>query len=212
MNDPVSKYFSTLPPSQQDKLKRLEVLYKEWNTRVNLVSRKDIDNFVLHHIIHSLSVYRLIRFNPGTRILDAGTGGGLPGIPLAIVFPECSFTLADSVRKKINIVKEIKQELRIDNIEARWTRLEDMQESYDFVISRAVTAFPELLRWTGKLVRRTSFNELPNGIIALKGGDLSGELAGFKNHRIWKLEDYFDEEYFREKKIVYLPVRNKAAD
>ncbi len=206
MNDPVSKYFSTLPPSQQDKLKRLEALYKEWNTRVNLVSRKDMDNFVLHHIIHSLSIYKLISFMPGTRILDAGTGGGLPGIPMAIVFPGCSFTLADSVRKKINIVNEIKQELKLDNIEARWTRVEDMQESYDFVISRAVTAFPELLMWTGKLIRRQSFNELPNGIIALKGGDLSSELAGFRNHRIWKLEEYFDEEYFREKKIVYLPV------
>ncbi|MDZ7739648.1 MAG: 16S rRNA (guanine(527)-N(7))-methyltransferase RsmG [Bacteroidales bacterium] len=206
MNDPVSKYFATLPASQQDKLKRLEALYKEWNPRVNLVSRKDMDNFVLHHIIHSLSIYRLIPFLPGTKILDAGTGGGLPGIPLAIVFPECSFTLADSVRKKINIVKEIKQELELDNIEAMWTRVEEMEGSFDFVISRAVAAFPLLVKWTGRLVRRPSANDLPNGIMALKGGDLSSELAGFKHHRMWRLEDYFDEEYFRGKKIVYLPV------
>lgn len=206
MNDPVLKYFGELPPSQKDKLKHLEVLYKEWNARVNLVSRKDMDNFVLHHIIHSLSIYKLTSFMPGTMILDAGTGGGLPGIPMSIVFPGCSFTLADSVKKKINIVNEIKQELKLDNIEARWTRVEDMQESFDFVISRAVTAFPLLVKWTRRMVRQPSVNELPNGIIALKGGDLSDELAGFKKYRVWRLEDYFDEEYFSEKKIVYLPV------
>ncbi|MDT8401834.1 MAG: 16S rRNA (guanine(527)-N(7))-methyltransferase RsmG [Bacteroidales bacterium] len=206
MNTSIEKYFASLYPAGKDRLYRLEAIYADWNTKINLVSRRDIDRFLLHHVIHSLSISRIIEFMPGTKILDAGTGGGLPGIPLAIIFPEASFTLVDSVRKKINAVEDIRARLKLQNVEALWSRIEDIKDKFDFVISRAVAPFPDLAGWSGKLIHRQSFNSLPNGIIALKGGDLSGELGNHPACRIYNICDFFDEEYFREKKIVYMPV------
>jgi 16S rRNA (guanine527-N7)-methyltransferase len=202
----INKYFNTLPGTTKDKLHQLEALYSYWNDQINLVSRKDMDYFVLHHVIHSLSILKIIRFVPGTRILDAGTGGGFPGIPLAEVFPECSFTLADSVRKKITAVSDISENLALNNVKVVWTRVEDIKEKYDFIISRAVAPFPKIVKWTSKLINKPSINKLPNGIIALKGGTLSEELKNYPECRIYDLKDFFDEEYFLEKKIVYMPV------
>ncbi|MBN1388508.1 MAG: 16S rRNA (guanine(527)-N(7))-methyltransferase RsmG [Bacteroidales bacterium] len=206
MDNPINKYFNTLPGTTKDKLQQLEVLYSNWNNKINLVSRKDMDYFPLHHVIHSLSILKIIQFVPGTRILDAGTGGGLPGIPLAAVFPECFFTLADSVRKKIAAVSDISEKLGLYNVKAVWTRVEDLEDKYDFIVTRAVAPFPKIVKWTTKLVNKLSVNKLPNGIIALKGGQLSEELEDFPECRIYNLRDFFDEEYFREKKIVYMAV------
>ena len=206
MDNPVNKYFSSLPDTTKDKLHRLEALYSSWNERINLVSRKDMDLFSLHHILHSLGILKIVSFEPGTQILDAGTGGGFPGIPLAVVFPECSFTLVDSVRKKITAVSDIIEKLRLNNTEAVWTRVEDIKEKFDFVVSRAVAPFPELVSWTLKHIKELSNNKLPNGLIALKGGSLPEELKNYPYCRIYDLGKFFDEEYFAEKKIVYMAV------
>ena len=206
MDQLIEKYFSSLYPAGKDKLIRLEAIYAGWNRKLNLVSRKDMDNFPLHHVLHSLSISSFVNFTPGSLILDAGTGGGLPGIPLAIAYPDVSFTLVDSVRKKINAVKEISATLELNNIEARWSRIEELKDEFDFVVSRAVAPFPALIGLSAGLIKRRSANTLPNGIIALKGGDLSGELSECQNCRIINISDFFDEEYFREKKIVYMPV------
>ena len=204
MSDLISKYFSSLPAEHLHKLDKLEELYAYWNRRINLISRKDMDSFVLHHVIHSLSVGQIIRFKKNTVILDAGTGGGFPGIPLAIVFPECKFVLVDSIKKKIQVVENIADSLGLKNISTKWSRVEHLNIHVDFVVSRAVAPFPDLYKWTSVLIHNKSFNDLPNGIIALKGGDLSEELKDFPSSRIYNLRDYFEEKYFGEKKIVYL--------
>ncbi|MEA1887548.1 MAG: 16S rRNA (guanine(527)-N(7))-methyltransferase RsmG [Bacteroidota bacterium] len=206
MDNHVSKYLSDLPKSTKDKLNCLEKLYAEWNKKINLVSRKDMDNFILHHVIHSLSIVKIISFSKGTRILDAGTGGGLPGIPLAIVFPGCYFTLADSVRKKIHAANDIIEKLDLNNVEAVWSRIENIKEKYDFVVARAVAPLPDLVKWTESLIHKRSINELPNGLISLKGGELSEELKNYPECRIYRLNEFYEEEYFREKKIVYMPL------
>ncbi len=190
-------------------LESLNRLYSDWNTRLNLISRKDMDNFTLHHIIHSLAISRFISFKAGTNVLDAGTGGGFPGIPLAIVFPECNFILADSVRKKINAVDDIKNRLGLVNVSTAWNRIEDMPGEVDFVVSRAVAPFEALFKWTSGKISRQSFNNMPNGLIILKGGDLKDELIKFPRCIILNLNEYFEEEYFSEKKIVYMPASEK---
>ena len=206
MQEPLAKYLDNLSAKQRDKLNRLEELYLDWNNKINLISRRDMDNFFLHHLMHSLSISRIFNFTPGTRILDAGTGGGLPGIPLSIVLPDCEFVLADSVKKKITAVNDIIRQLGITNAKAIWTRLENIDDNFDFVVSRAVAPFPVLAKWTAGLIRGPSMNEQPNGIITLKGGNLADELRDYPQCIIYDLRDYFDEEYFREKKIVYMPV------
>ncbi len=206
MENLINKYFNTFSETKKDKIYQLETLYSYWNEKVNLVSRRDMDDFLLHHVIHSLSILKVIRFVPGTRILDAGTGGGFPGIPLAVAFPECSFMLVDSTRKKITAVSDIIEKLRLNNAEAIWTRVEDIKEKFDFVISRAVATFPELVKWTAKRINDLSTNKLPNGLIALKGGNLSEELKNYPKCRIYYLSEFFNEEYFAEKKIVYMAV------
>lgn len=206
MDNPVEKYFTSLSNDKKDKLSSLESIYSDWNSRINLVSRKDMDDFVLHHVIHSLSISRIIKFRPGTRILDAGTGGGFPGIPLAVVFPDTSFTLVDSIRKKVNAVEDIRQKLDLQNVKTMWSRIEDIKDSFDFILSRAVAPFPDLLKWTRKLIKRQSNNKLPNGIIALKGGTLEEELINYPQCQVFNIRDFFNEEYFREKKIIYMEV------
>jgi 16S rRNA (guanine527-N7)-methyltransferase len=179
-----------------------------WNEKINVISRKDIDQLYLHHVLHSLAIAKFISFRPGTRIADAGTGGGFPGIPLAILFPEVEFTLVDSIAKKLRVVEAVAGEIGLTNVHTRWGRVEETDQQFDFVISRAVTAFPELAGWVRKLIKPGGFNVLPNGIICLKGGDLEAELAPFgKQVMVQPISAYFEEECFESKKIIYLPIR-----
>lgn len=173
---------------------------------INVISRKDMENFMIHHVLHSLAIGKIISFLPGTSILDVGTGGGFPGIPLAIMFPEAQFSLLDSIEKKIRVVSAVAGELGLANVFPVRKRVEEEKGKYDFVISRAVTAFPEFVKMTEKNIRSNSGNELKNGIICLKGGDLTDELSKFKMRvRIWNISDYFEEPFFMTKKIIYLP-------
>jgi 16S rRNA (guanine527-N7)-methyltransferase len=206
MNDLVRKYFKDITEEQSDKFDALLPLYRDWNSKINVISRKDIDNFTLHHLLHSLGIAVVTGFRDGTAILDAGTGGGFPGIPLAIMFPNTSFTLVDSIRKKTTVVEAVAGELKLANVRVVCSRVEEIPWKFDFVISRAVTAFPKFVEWTmGKLIKGGS-NSLANGILYLKGGDLTGELLPFKNRvKVFDLEQVFDEEFFKDKKVVYLP-------
>jgi 16S rRNA (guanine527-N7)-methyltransferase len=204
--DELLKYFPDLSDDQKDKFSRLYALYSEWNSRINVISRKDMDNFYIHHVLHSLAIAKFIFFMPGTEILDVGTGGGFPGIPLAIFFRESQFTLLDSIGKKIKVVTEVAGELGLPNVTAINLRAEDHSKKYDFVISRAVTAFPEFVKITLKNLRSGGKSTLPNGIIYLKGGDLDEELNRFTTRvSVKDLKDYFSEPFFETKKIVYLP-------
>jgi len=174
---------------------------------INVISRKDMDNFQVHHVLHSMAIGKIISFLPGTRILDVGTGGGFPGIPLAILFPECEFTLLDSIEKKIKVVSAVAEELELDNVFPVRRRAEEEKTKYHFVVSRAVTEFQGFVVLTGKNIEKTGNNSLRNGIIYLKGGDLGDELAPFMNRvKIWNISEFFEEPFFETKKIVYLPV------
>lgn len=207
MSESILRYFPLLSDVQKDKLSALKVIYDSWNSKINVISRKDMDNFFIHHVLHSLSIAKIINFVPGTRILDVGTGGGFPGIPLAIIFPDSEFTLLDSIEKKIKVVKAVSDELKLSNVVPVRKRIEDEKNKYHFVVSRAVTALPEFVKLTSKNIISTSANSLKNGIIYLKGGDLSNELLLFKGKtRIWQIRDFFTESFFETKVIVYLPV------
>jgi 16S rRNA (guanine527-N7)-methyltransferase len=207
VSESILRYFPLLSDVQRDRLSVLKELYDNWNSKINVISRKDMDNFFVHHVLHSLSIARVISFVPGTRILDAGTGGGFPGIPLAIVFPDCEFTLLDSIEKKIKVVKAVSEELGLSNVLAVRKRLEEEKEKFHFVISRAVTGFPEFVKLTSKNISVNGINSLANGIFYLKGGDLSDELLPFKGKtRVWQIKDIFTEPFFETKVIVYLPV------
>ncbi len=207
MSECIFRYFPFLSDIQKDKLSKLKVIYDRWNNMINVISRKDMDNFFVHHVLHSLSIAKVINFLPGTTILDVGTGGGFPGIPLAILFPDSEFTLLDSIEKKIKVVKAVSDELGLENVVAVRKRIEEENGKYQFVISRAVTKFSEFVSLTVKNISLHGTNSLRNGILYLKGGDLTAELSQFKKKTtLWEIKDFFDEPFFETKVIVYLPV------
>lgn len=201
----IDKYFPKLTQEQKEKYSKLVQLYKYWNSKVNLISRKDIDNLEINHILHSLSIVKIVSFKDSTSVLDVGTGGGLPGIPLAIFFPKVNFTLIDSIGKKIKVVKSICSELSINNVNAINDRVENHLDHYDFILSRAVTGMDNFYKLVYKNFRYDSSNKIKNGIISLKGGDLDEELKDFKKKNIYDINEYFNYEFFQTKKIIYIP-------
>ncbi len=203
----ILKYFSGLSEKQLEQFSRLEALYSDWNSKINVISRKDMSEFYERHVLHSLGIAKLIRFKAGTSILDVGTGGGFPGIPLAILFPDVHFYLVDSIGKKIKVVQSVAGELNLQNVKAEQIRAEQINEKFDFVVSRAVTRLPEFVAWVQKNISKKQMNALPNGILYLKGGDLTEELKPFrKTVFVQELSDYFEEEFFETKKVVHLPL------
>ena len=205
--DIIFTYFPELTEGQREHFSQLQSVYQDWNARINVISRKDMDNFYLHHVLHSLGIGKVIQFKSGTRVIDVGTGGGFPGIPLAILFPDVHFHLVDSIGKKIKVVEAVKEALSLDNVTFEQARAEQLAGNrFDFVVSRAVTAFPEFYSLTHHLLQNGSKNSLKNGFLYLKGGDLEEELRPFKRKSlIFDLNDYFKEEFFETKKVVYLP-------
>ena len=207
--DIILEYFPGLSADQQNQFKLLEGLYQDWNLKINVVSRKDIDELYLRHVLHSLGIAKIQKFNPGTTVLDVGTGGGFPGIPLAILFPETHFTLVDAIGKKIKVVEEVVAGLGITNITTMHTRVEDIDGQFDFIVSRAVAAMPTFVRWIKGRIKKNSVHDRRNGILYLKGGDLSEELKEYKTVQIFDLPKYFKEDFFETKKVVYLPLKLK---
>jgi 16S rRNA (guanine527-N7)-methyltransferase len=205
--DEIIKYFPGLTEYQREQFSMLKSLYDLWNSRINVISRKDMDNFYVHHVLHSLAIAKYITFSGDTSILDVGTGGGFPGIPLAIYFPDAGFTLLDSIEKKLKVVNEIKKELKLQNINVVRNRIEDHTVKYDFIVSRAVTSFPVFVRLTSKNVKKEWINGIKSGLICLKGGEISGELVKFKDKvSVTDISGYFSEPYFESKRIIYLPL------
>jgi len=206
----IVKYFPELTDIQKEQFAQLKPLYEEWNAQINVISRKDVDSLYERHILHSLSIAKFISFNKGAKIMDLGCGGGFPGIPLAILFPEVSFTMVDSIGKKIKVVKEISTAIGLKNIEAHHMRAEQLDDSFDFIITRAVASMIDLVKWTRKQYLNANKHTIDNGIIALKGGDLTTELASWGNRKtLVNLSDYFEEEFFETKKIIHVAVKNK---
>ncbi len=203
----IEKYFPNLTDHQREQFAALETLYGDWNEKINVISRKDMDSLYEKHILHSLGIAKVMEFAPGTKVLDIGTGGGFPGIPLAILFPEVSFTLADSIGKKITVVREVAEAVGLQNVKPVHARAEHIKDRFHFVVSRAVTQMPVFLRWLHGKFEKEQFNPKHNGILYLKGGDLAEELAGLRAE-IFQLTDYFDEPFFETKKVVYLSKGN----
>jgi 16S rRNA (guanine527-N7)-methyltransferase len=203
----IFRYFPQLTDVQKEKVAKLKEIYDHWNSMINVISRKDMDNFFVHHVLHSLSIAKVVSFVPKTRILDVGTGGGFPGIPLAILFPDCEFTLLDSIEKKIKVVHAVAEELKLNNVRIAHKRVEDEKWKYHFIVSRAVTEFSGFVKMTSKNIEKGGTNSLGNGILYLKGGDLTTELDMYKSRvKVWNISDFFDEPFFETKKIVYLSV------
>ena len=197
--------FPDLNEKQITQLSSLKNIYETWNSKINVISRKDIENIYIRHILHSLSIAKFIKFKRDATILDLGTGGGFPGIPLAIIFPDSNFILVDSIRKKIAVVDEVVKELGLKNIDSQWSRAEDLDYSYDFLVTRAVAKMPTLINWSKGRFNNYSFHDIENGIIALKGGDIDDELNGISEKKILDIKNIFDIQYFCDKKIVYVP-------
>jgi 16S rRNA (guanine527-N7)-methyltransferase len=203
----IRKYFPNLTPSQLTQFEQLYDLYFDWNSKINVISRKDIENLYLHHILHSLSIAQVIHFKAGTTILDVGTGGGFPGIPLAIFFPEVQFTLIDSIGKKIKVGSEVSNAIGLNNIVLKHLRIQDEKAKFDFVVSRAVMPLDDLVKLVKKNIKKEGKNAIPNGLICLKGGELQHEILPYKNIAdTYEVNDYFKEEFFKTKKVVYVPL------
>ncbi len=203
----VFHHFTSLTEKQRDQFTQLGSLYRDWNEKINVISRKDIDNIYTNHVLHSLGIAKVMHFNKGAQIMDVGTGGGFPGIPLAILFPEAEFYLIDSIGKKITVVKEVAQSLGLKNVMAEQIRAEQVKNKYDFVVSRAVTRMKEFYSWVDRKIKPDSRHSLDNGILYLKGGELDEELNELKRpYSLYNLSDYFKEDFFETKKVVYVPV------
>lgn len=203
----ISKYFPQLTDEQAQQFDALDELYRDWNTKINVISRKDIDNLYEHHVLHSLAIAKMIRFKPGTQILDFGTGGGFPGIPLAIMFPECRFKLIDGTGKKIRVAQEVANAIGLKNCQPVHLRGEEERGKFDFIVSRAVMPLPDLIKIVTKNISRKQQNSLPNGVICLKGGDVQAETQPYKNIvEINDISDWFEEEWFKEKHCIYVPM------
>lgn len=203
----IEKYFTELTDKQKQQIEQLDALYRDWNAKINVISRKDIDNLYEHHVLHSMAIAKAINFRPGTEILDFGCGGGFPGVPLAILFPECKFKLIDGTGKKIKVATEVANAIGLENLKAEHLRGEDEKGKYDFVVSRAVMQLPDLMKIIKKNFKKTNQNALPNGLLCLKGGNLEEELKQYRNvAEITPLSTFFDEEWFaQEKQLVYVP-------
>lgn len=206
----ILKYFLDLSSEQQKQFEAIADLYKDWNQKINVVSRKDIDEIYLRHVLHSLAIAKFVDFLPDSKVIDVGTGGGFPGIPLAILFPEIHFTLVDSIGKKIKVVNEVVDGLELKNVTVINDRAENVNGHFDFIISRAVAAMPTFVHWVKGKIAKNSKHSLKNGIIYLKGGDLSEELKSYRNFEVIPINDYFEEDFFNTKKIVYLPLKFKG--
>lgn len=206
----VFKYFPNLSEEQQAQYRLLEELYKDWNQKINVVSRKDIDELYLRHVLHSLGIAKIQTFNDGASIMDVGTGGGFPGVPLAIMFPKVHFTLVDSIGKKIKVVDEVVQGLNLNNVTTINSRVEEVKGQFDFIVSRAVAAMPTFTHWVKGKIKKESLHDRKNGILYLKGGDLSDELKDYRTAQIYDLPDFFEDAFFETKKVVYLPQKFKG--
>jgi 16S rRNA (guanine527-N7)-methyltransferase len=206
----IYKHFPNLSEKQQEQFEALADLYADWNLKINVVSRKDIEELYLRHVLHSLAIAKFIKFNPGAEVLDVGTGGGFPGIPLAILFPETHFTLVDAIGKKIKVVQEVIDGLGLENVTAKHLRVEEEKNQFDFVVSRAVAAMPTFMRWIKGRIKKNSEHSIKNGVLYLKGGDLEEELKDYKTVQIYSLTDYYEDPFFETKKLVYLPQKFKG--
>jgi 16S rRNA (guanine527-N7)-methyltransferase len=206
----ILKYFPDLTDVQKNQFVQLEALYQDWNSKINVISRKDIDELYVKHVLHSLAIAKIQKFEPGTYILDVGTGGGFPGIPLAILFPETRFYLIDVILKKINVVKAVAEALELKNVKAEQMRAENVKGDFDFIVSRAVTNMPDFVSWIKDKIKKQQKHELKNGVLYLKGGDLTEELAAFPNAKEYNITDFFEGEFFETKKVVHLPLKFKS--
>ena len=205
--DVILKYFPNLTERQREQFAALLPLYEEWNAQINVISRKDMEHFYEHHVLHSLAIAKVLQFKPMAEVLDVGTGGGFPGVPLAIMFPETRFTLIDSIGKKIKVVSDVIEREGLTNAKAMQVRAEALEGEYDFVVSRAVTTLGEFVPWVKKKISKSQYHDMHNGILYLKGGDLKNELFTFRHKvKTWDISDWFEEEYFETKKVIYLPL------
>ena len=205
--DRIVRYFPNLTERQREQFAALLPLYEEWNAQINVISRKDMENFYEHHVLHSLAIAKAMSFAPMTEVLDVGTGGGFPGVPLAVMFPDARFTLIDSIGKKIKVVNDVVERLGLKNTKAMQIRAEQLDGEYDFVVSRAVTTLGEFVPWVKNKISKTQYNTLHNGILYLKGGDLTNELFAFRHKvKTWDIGEWFDGEWFETKKVIYLPL------
>ena len=204
--DVILKYFPELSDVQKQQFEALQGVYEDWNSKINVISRKDIQSLYIKHVLHSLAIAKAIEFHPNAKILDVGTGGGFPGIPLAILFPKTKFHLVDSIQKKVKVVAAVSQAIQLKNVTYQHTRAEAVQGRFDFVVSRAVTTMPSFVKWVKNKIKKEQLHPLSNGILYLKGGDLKEELSSFNKTYIYNIHNFFEEDFFETKKVVHLPI------